>query len=166
MSTFFIADTHFGEDNIRRYENRPFACANEMDEALILNWNSAVKNNDTVFMLGDFGADGAEKDLLSRLNGRKLLLKGNHDVKSNDFYRQAGFEEVYDMPVLYKGFWLLSHEPLYVNSNMPYANIFGHVHANPMYKNYSSQHFCVCAERIDYTPVSFEEIARRVKENS
>ena len=166
MSTFFIADTHFGEDNIRRYENRPFACANEMDEALILNWNSAVKNNDTVFMLGDFGADGAEKDLLSRLNGQKLLLKGNHDVKSNDFYRQAGFEEVYDMPVLYKGFWLLSHEPLYVNSNMPYANIFGHVHANPMYKNYSSQHFCVCAERIDYTPVSFEEIARRVKENS
>ena len=166
MSTFFIADTHFGEDNIRRYENRPFACANEMDEALILNWNSAVKNNDTVFMLGDFGADGAEKDLLSRLNGQKLLLKGNHDVKSNDFYRQAGFEEVYDMPVLYKGFWLLSHEPLYVNSNMPYANIFGHVHANPMYKNYSSQHFCVCAERIDYTPVSFEEITRRVKENS
>lgn len=164
MTTFFIADTHFGEDNIRRYENRPFSSSKEMDEALILNWNSAVSENDEVFMLGDFGADGRENDVLSRLNGRKLLLKGNHDIKNNDFYRKAGFDEVYDLPVLYKGFWLLSHEPIYVNSNMPYANIFGHVHANPMFKDFSSQHFCVSAERIDFTPISFEEIARKVKE--
>ncbi|MBQ8827043.1 MAG: metallophosphoesterase [Oscillospiraceae bacterium] len=165
MGTFFIADTHFSEDNIRRYENRPFASPEEMDEALILNWNNAVSGNDEVFMLGDFGADGRENCILNRLNGRKLLLKGNHDVRTNDFYRNAGFDEVYDLPVLYKGFWLLSHEPLYINSNMPYANIFGHVHANPMFKDFSSQHFCVSAERINYTPVSFEEIVRKVKES-
>lgn len=166
MSTFFIADTHFGEDNIRRYENRPFASAEEMDEALILNWNSVVSDSDEVFLLGDFGAQDRERDILSRLKGRKLLLKGNHDVKPDGFYYSAGFDKVYDLPVLYGGFWLLSHEPLYVNANMPYANIFGHVHANPMYRTYSSQHFCVSAERINYTPAAFEEIARRVKENS
>jgi len=51
---FFIADTHFGGENIRRYENRPFESATEMDEKLIENWNYAVAEEDTVYVLGDF----------------------------------------------------------------------------------------------------------------
>ena len=160
--TFFIADTHFGEDNIRRYENRPFESAKEMDVSLIKNWNSVVLSDDEVYILGDFGADKKEADILSKLNGIKYLVKGNHDIYSNEYYRNAGFAEVYDMPVLYKGFWILSHDAIYVNSNMPYANLFGHVHNSPIVKDYSSQHFCVSAERISYTPIDFAVITNKV----
>ena len=165
-NTFFIADTHFTENNIRLYENRPFGTVAEMDTVLIKNWNAAVEADDEVYVLGDFGADKNESDILSKLNGKKYLIKGNHDVYSNEYYRNAGFDEVYDMPILYKGFWILSHDAVYVNSNMPYANLFGHVHNSPIVKDYSSQHFCVSVERINYTPISFEQIARKVKEAS
>lgn len=66
MKTFFVADTHFGDDNIRRYENRPFETTEEMDTVLIENWNSAVTVNDEVYVLGDFGASGYEEVILSR----------------------------------------------------------------------------------------------------
>ena len=161
---FFIADTHFGDDNIRNYENRPFDSVEQMDETLIKNWNSVVSESDTVYVLGDFRASGYEKETLSRLNGTKYLVKGNHDIKSNSEYREAGFEEVYDLPVILKGFWVLSHNAIYVNSNMPYANLFGHVHASPIIKDFSTQHVCVCVERIGYAPISFERIIEIVKE--
>ena len=163
---YFIADTHFSEDNIRRYENRPFENTADMDKALIDNWNSTVNPDDVVYVLGDFGAENNEKSVLEKLNGIKYLVKGNHDVKSNEYYRNAGFSEVYDMPVLFKNFWILSHDAVYINTNMPYANLFGHVHNNPIIKDYSSQHYCVSVERIGYTPVSFEEIVRKVQESS
>lgn len=164
MSRYFIADTHFGEDRIRKYENRPFSTATQMDEMLISNWNARVQLGDSVYVLGDFGADGYEAKLLAQLNGVKYLIKGNHDTKSNDEYRRAGFCEVYDQPIILDGFWILSHEPLYVNSNMPYANLFGHVHAAPQYRDYSSQHYCVSVERIGYTPISFDEIIAKIQE--
>ena len=91
-----------------------------------------------------------KEEILSKLNGTKHLIKGNHDVKSNEYYRAAGFKEVYDLPVLFKNFWILSHDAIYVNQNMPYANLFGHVHNNPIIKDYSSQHFCVSVERIRF----------------
>ena len=159
---YFIADTHFDDDTIRRYENRPFDTVRAMNEALIENWNRAVSAEDRVYVLGDFGAPGREAEILSALNGQKILVKGNHDTRSNEYYRQAGFGEVYDLPVLYEGFWLLSHEPLYVNTNMPYANLFGHVHASPLFRDLSPQHFCLCAERLDYTPISLEDIRVRI----
>lgn len=165
MSIYFAADTHFGDDNIRRYENRPFADKEEMDNALVYNWNNTVTDQDEVYILGDVGADGYEAEILKKLNGTKYLIKGNHDTKTNEYYRSAGFKEVYDMPVLFKNFWILSHDAIYVNSNMPYANIFGHVHNNPIIKDYSNQHFCVSLERINYTPISFDEIVKKVKES-
>lgn len=160
---FLIADTHFGSDAIRRYENRPFATAAEMDEELIRRWNAVVAPEDTVVHLGDFGAQGHEGEILARLSGRVILVKGNHDTKSSAYYRACGFAEVYDLPVLWGGFWLLSHEPLYVNTNMPYANLFGHVHGNPQFRDFSPQHFCVCVERTGYAPISLEEIQRRMQ---
>lgn len=164
MGIYFIADTHFSEENIMRYENRPFRDVKDMNHALIANWNGIVKENDIVYILGDFGADKQEAFFLSQLNGTKYLVKGNHDTKSNDYYREVGFQEVYDCPIIMNSFWILSHEPLYVNSNMPYANLFGHVHNSPLYKTFSSQHYCVSAERIQYTPIAFNEITRKIKE--
>ena len=164
MNCFFIADPHFGDDRILKYENRPFASVTQMDETLIENWNARVVPGDLVYVLGDFGADAGEKRVLDRLNGIKYLVKGNHDTKSNEYYRQAGFQEVYDHPVILDGFWILSHEPMYVNSNMPYANLFGHVHASPQYCTFSSQHYCVSVERTNYAPISFDEIKAKIQE--
>ena len=163
MAIFFIADTHFCDERILRYENRPFSCAEEMDRELIARWNAAVNAEDTVYHLGDFGAEGAEAGVLSALNGIKYLVKGNHDGKSNGEYRAYGFAEVYDRPIVLDGFWLLSHEPLYISANMPYANLFGHVHKNPIFRDFSAHHYCVSAERIDYAPIRFEAIKQRVR---
>ena len=70
---YFTADTHFGHENVIRFCSRPYATAAEMDEALIENWNSRVKGNDTVFILGDllFRSDNAEEILrcLKEKNG-------------------------------------------------------------------------------------------------
>lgn len=165
MAVYMIADTHFGDDNVRRYENRPFADAAEMDAALIANWNAAVSDADTVFLLGDFSAHDAQHnaELLRSLHGQKHLICGNHDTASDAAYREMGFSFVSRYPILYEGFWLLSHEPLYINRNMPYANIFGHIHLTPAYRTVSPQSFCVSAERIGYTPVPFSEIVQRVQ---
>lgn len=163
MDVYFIADPHFGDENIICYENRPFNSAHEMDAALIENWNRVVSDCDEVYVLGDFGAQNHESEVLKKLNGKKYLVKGNHDVGSNEYYRNCGFEEVYDLPVLYENFWILSHDAMYVNTNMPYANLFGHVHNNPIIKDYSSHHFCVSVERIDYKPISIDDIYMKIQ---
>lgn len=163
---FFIADTHFGGENIRRYENRPFLNAAEMDEKLIENWNRAVAEDDTVYVLGDFSDymdAGKETEILGKLNGTKILVMGNHDThRTPQEWREIGFTECYPMPVIYKNFFMLSHEPLYINSNMPYANFYGHVHGNPSYKDASKQSVCVSVERIDYTPVEFSALRNQM----
>ena len=73
MSVFFIADTHFGDGNILRYENRPFATVEEMDQELVRRWNQKVGEEDTVFHLGDVSAHSAEEDrqLLGQLHGKR-----------------------------------------------------------------------------------------------
>ena len=166
MKTFFIADTHFSDKCILKYENRPFKNAREMDVDITDRWNIVVGEKDVVYHLGDFGANKNLWGYLNSLNGIKILIKGNHDTESNYTYRTSGFDEVYDHPIILDGFWMLSHEPLYVSSNMPYANIFGHVHNSPFIKDFSSHHFCVSVERINYTPIDFDTIKRKIKEAS
>ncbi len=162
---FFIADTHFGDARIMAYENRPFASPAEMDEALIANWNKTVGDDDTVFLLGDFSCYDEEKnrEILARLHGRKILILGNHDRQfTAQQWRAMGFDEASEWPIVYKDFFILSHEPLYINTNMPYANLFGHVHANPSYKDSSKQSVCVSVERIGYTPITLDEVMRKI----
>lgn len=157
---YFIADTHFGHRNIIRYEDRPFTNIDEMDAVIIENWNKIVNPTDTIFVLGDFSMYDKEKtkEICNRLNGTKNLIMGNHDTKTPKYYEECGFDNVSKYPIIFNNFWMLSHEPLYVNDNMPYANIFGHVHSNKMYMNYTSQSFCVSIERLDYKPIEFSEI--------
>lgn len=165
---FFIADTHFGHKNIISYERRPFSCVEKQDETLIKNWNDTVKNEDQIFILGDFALANKEriKELISLLKGYKVLVLGNHDRShSYSFWEESGVDEVSKYPIIVDEFYMCSHEPMYINLNMPYANIFGHVHGNKEYKDYSSQHFCVSCERIDYRPIDFEVIKKTILEN-
>ena len=80
---FFTADSHLGHGNIIKHCNRPFSSVEEMDEHLITVWNSHVYSNDSVYILGDFIFRNtiSPNNYLSRLNGKKHLLLGNHDTK-------------------------------------------------------------------------------------
>lgn len=81
MTYFFTSDTHFGHANVIKYSKRPYANVDEMNEALIANWNALVKPNDIIWHLGDFAFLTMPKleAILVRLNGRKNLVFGNHD---------------------------------------------------------------------------------------
>jgi len=78
---FLISDTHFGHANIIRYCGRPFSSVEEMDRALIQNWNDAVGPEDVVIHLGDFalGSPGRIQEYLEALNGKIIFIQGNHD---------------------------------------------------------------------------------------
>ena len=165
MKIFLIADLHFGHKNIIDFENRPFATTHEMDKVIIENWKKTIGKDDKIFVLGDFAfANASEtKSLLEKLNGYKILIMGNHDRgHSVSWWLKAGFDEVSAYPIIIDDFYILSHEPLYINKNMPYANIFGHVHGSPLYQDYSSNSFCVSVERINYTPIDFDEVKRLI----
>ncbi|MEY8366998.1 metallophosphoesterase [Anaerovoracaceae bacterium 41-7] len=157
---WLIADTHFCHNNIIKYCNRPFTSADEMDKKMITNWNSAVKNKDRIFMLGDFCLAGRDRivEVGNKLNGRKTLIMGNHDSASLKTYYEAGFEIVSRHPIIIEDFIILSHEPMFTPRKYPYFNIYGHVHNDERFKDYTSTSFCVSAERLDYTPIRLDTI--------
>lgn len=110
MTIFFTSDTHFGHKNIIRYSDRPFRDVTHMNEMLVHNWNSVVTPADTVYHLGDvaLGPIWESLEYINRLNGRKVLVTGNHDRnfrlgrRSADLepdewdavYREVGFDLV------------------------------------------------------------------------
>lgn len=80
---WLTADSHFGHANVIKYCNRPFASADEMDAAMIANWNAVVARNDIVYHLGDFAISRDPRTvrrIFSHLNGSKFLCPGNHDA--------------------------------------------------------------------------------------
>ena len=158
---FFMGDCHFGHKNIIRYCNRPFKDVDDMTEKMIKCWNNVVSANDIVYVVGDFALCGKNKiiEIGQRLNGRKRLIMGNHDQASIETYKQAGFEFVYNHPIVLEEFFVVSHEPMVgFSPSMPFANIFAHVHDNPAYTDCSARSYCVSAERICYEPIDFETI--------
>lgn len=163
--TWFISDTHFGHANILKYDERPFADLEEMQEEIIKRWNKKVKNGDTVWFLGDFAFTNKKdyiQPILKRLNGIKNIVMGNHDTKSPQFYRDCGFNEAYNHPIILRNFFILSHEPMFITQNMPYFNIYGHVHNHPAYINKTENTCCVCCSRWNYEPIRIDEFDKYV----
>lgn len=80
---FYISDLHIGHENVIKYDNRPFANADEMNDTIFSNWNSRVTRDDTVYILGDFIWLKESKwyDIVSGLTGNKVLVRGNHDPR-------------------------------------------------------------------------------------
>ena len=166
MSVFFLADTHFGDGNILRYENRPFATVEEMDRELIRRWNEKVGAGGTVFHLGDFSARGRRRTGPSSPSwpGKRCWCWATTTGTAPPAqWRSLGFAEAVPWPLVWEGFFLLSHEPLYVNRNMPYANVFGHVHGNPAYRDVSPRSVCVSVERTGFAPLSARELRERLQ---
>lgn len=164
--TWFISDSLFFHKNIIDYCNRPFLSIEEMNDALIYNWNKIVKNNDRVFMLGDFALCGKDKiiEIGQKLNGRKILILGNHDGASLLTYYNAGFEMVSKFPIIFQDFFILSHEPIeFLPLNTPFVNIFGHVHNDMRFPTITPRGACVSVERWNYMPVEFNQLISLIK---
>ena len=159
-NVFLTSDHHFGHTNILTFKRndgtplRPFTTIEEHDEVLIENWNKVVRPNDKVYHLGDVCFKfSVLQAIMPRLNGTKILIKGNHDGLKLSQYAQY-FKDVRAYSILDK--FVLSHVPLHPESVTRWkANIHGHTHANclddPQYIN-------VCVEQTNYTPINFEEI--------
>lgn len=165
MSVWMIGDLHFDHKNIIEYCRRPFNTVEEMNETIIYNWNKVIKKEDKVFVVGDFslGSKIRTIEFGKKLKGHKTLILGNHDRYSRTVYYDAGFEYISKYPIIWNEFFIISHEPQYTQENSIYVNIYAHVHDNPTYKNYSSNSFCVSAERINYTPINFNMIHNIIK---
>jgi len=95
--TYFTSDLHLGHTNILTLCNRPFSDIDQMDAALIANWNRKVKKNDVVYLIGDVVWDKKRVGFyMEQLQGKKILITGNHDatwVKKEEC--QTYFEEHY-----------------------------------------------------------------------
>lgn len=78
---YYISDTHFFHENVLKFDKRPYSSVEEMNKALIENWNNKVEEADEVYFLGDFSFGKVPQtiDILSQLKGKKYLVKGNHD---------------------------------------------------------------------------------------
>ena len=177
MSIFFTADTHFYHKNIIKYENRPFKSIEEMNEVMIKKWNTKVKPTDSIYILGDFiFSDGATANqLVKRLNGKKYLIKGNHDsfLRDNQFDRSLlGWIKDYYLLRDNNIKYALFHYPIAVWDCKHYGSIhlYGHVHSNkdnhhPLLINLENA-YNVGVDVNNYEPVSINEVLIKKKNKS
>ena len=134
---WFTSDTHFSHENIIRFCKRPFANVEEMNEHIISEWNKVVGPDDTIFHLGDFAWGGSSvwNDVLSRLNGHKILIIGNHDIKNLRANYSKYFDAItFQMQILVEGQTIiLNHYPFLAFGGayrgQPVWQLFGHVHS-------------------------------------
>lgn len=137
MSKFYISDLHFSHSNIIKFDNRPFSSVEEMESALIQNWNNVVSDVDDVYVLGDFCWSAKDEDwieILNKLNGHIHLISGNHDKQSmsqqlrKKFSSISNYKEVKDDGRRV----ILSHYPMpfYRSAYNPdIIHLYGHVHS-------------------------------------
>ncbi len=167
MSIFVTSDLHFGHKNIIKYENRPYETIEQMDKDLINKWNSVVKENDTIYILGDFSWHKGEQtnEILKQLNGNKILIIGNHDeifLKDKKFDKTL-FEEItiYKQIKYNKKVFVLFHYPIAEHNGKMngYIHLYGHIHSMNLELEKELGELChnVGVDRNDYTPVNIEE---------
>lgn len=176
-NVFFTSDLHFGHRNVIRFDNRPFASAEEMDEALITNWNAKVGEEDTVYILGDVSWYSPNKtlEILGRLHGKKILIRGNHDKRWLSPKVSPAFESIHDyleIKLSDRIHITLCHYPIVFFNRHHYGSymFYGHVHNSHewnMTENYKYElqqldiqcnMFNVGCMIHDYEPKTFEEI--------
>ena len=132
MSIYFYADPHFCHENIIKFCGRPFKNKEQMNDHLIKEYNSIVRDEDLVYFLGDISVAKSKEDrervadIISKLNGNKILIRGNHDRLSPNKYYDMGFIAVLCDATLRVGtrFVKLTHLPDYD----AVWNFCGHVH--------------------------------------
>lgn len=167
---FLISDTHWGHANILGFKDdkgvllRPeFSCVEEMDEAMVDNWNKVVGKNDKVYHLGDVAMGKRGLVNLSRCNGTKVLVKGNHDKETLNEYVKY-FKDIRGSHQ-FDGL-LLTHIPVHTGSLARWpTNVHGHLHSYSVRDSndvHDPRYFCVSVEQIGYTPISLENLKKDI----
>lgn len=183
-AVFLVSDTHFGHTGVCRFTRsdgvtklRPWTDPAEMDEAMVKAWNERVRPNDKVYHLGDVVINRKALNIMHRLNGDKVLIRGNHDIFKLSDYTEH-FRDVRGYHVM--NGMILSHVPVHTESLGRFGtNIHGHLHANRVKKIrgvniktgeilYSDdndvRYHCVCVEQTpDFAPILFEDVIKRIK---
>jgi calcineurin-like phosphoesterase family protein len=182
---FLVSDTHFGHTGVCRFMRndgvtklRPWDTAEEMDEFMVRAWNERVRPGDKCYHLGDVVINRKALKTLARLNGDKVLIRGNHDIFPDEEYREY-FRELRAYHVM-NGL-ILSHIPVHEASLGRFGcSIHGHLHANRVMKPrgvdartgeilYSDEidprYYNVSVEQLpDFAPILFEDVLKRIKE--
>jgi calcineurin-like phosphoesterase family protein len=170
---FFASDHHFHHANILTFKRdngtalREFESVSHMNEHMVNSHNSVVKSGDKVYFLGDVCMDrkGRGLEILARMNGEKILVKGNHDqCKASDYLKY--FKDIRGSHQ-FEGL-IMTHIPIHSESLARWGlNVHGHLHHNvvrlPLSQIPDKRYFSVCMERINYTPVSLEEVKSKVR---
>jgi len=169
---FLTSDTHFSHAGVCQFLRddgsplRPWDDVEQMNEDLIDRWNSVVGENDKVYHLGDVAIPRRGLACLERLNGRKILIRGNHDIfKLSDYTKY--FADIRGCHYLDK--YILTHIPVHPCNLVRYkGNVHGHLHYRSVLNASGTpdlRYLCVCVEHTDYTPISWDvvkvELARR-----
>lgn len=174
MSNIFLcSDHHFGQESLMKFTQadgvtplRSFEDAAHMNEYMVTQHNSVVTPGCKVYFLGDVAMNKKFLPILHRMNGEKILIKGNHDIAPVSEYLKY-FKDVRATHQL--DGMILSHIPVHPNSLGRYkANIHGHLHANVVTVGdtqvQDTRYLNVCMERLDnYTPVSLEQLKKQAK---
>jgi calcineurin-like phosphoesterase family protein len=187
-ASFLVSDTHFGHAGVCRFlrndgtKLRPWDDPAEMDEEMVRRWNETVRPNDKVYHLGDVVINRKALVTLGRLNGDKVLIKGNHDIFKLEDYTKY-FRDVRGYHVM--NGMILSHIPVHESNLYRFGtNIHGHTHSNRVMKTISvsetapydprpytvqkevidARYHCVCVEQTDFRPILFEDVIKRIKE--
>lgn len=167
-NTFLYSDPHFGHVGVTRFTRsdgtplRPWDNPDEMDQALIDNWNKVVNDKDRIYILGDIVINRRCLSTLYALKGRKVLIKGNHDIFKLDDYIPH-FDDIRAYQQL--DTFYMCHIPMHPQQ-LPHwctGNIHGHLHSNLVLDQHGkpdNRYINVCVEHTDYTPIEFEEIRK------
>jgi calcineurin-like phosphoesterase family protein len=178
MSAVYItSDTHFGhwgvckflrEDGVTKL--RPWTDPEEMDEAMVKMWNETVRPNDKVYHLGDVVINRKALGIMRRLNGDKVLIKGNHDIFRLEEYTEH-FRDIRAYHVM--NGMILSHIPVHESNLYRFGtNIHGHTHdRRVMMTGFNGKvtdtidprYQCVCVEQTDFRPILFEDVIKRIE---
>lgn len=167
-NVFLISDQHFGHKNILNFKRRdgsplrPFSSVEEMDETMVQNHNSMVKPTDKVYMLGDLCMNKKCLPIIARLNGEKILIKGNHDQEKLSVYAEY-FKDVRGSHQL--AGCLLTHIPIHPDSLSRWKrSVHGHLHADVVGDTVDgvwkpdARYTCVSVEHTNYFPLPLEEL--------
>lgn len=169
--TWVTADHHFGHKNILKFEDsngdlirEGFSDIQEMNEYMVEKWNEVVSPGERVYHLGDFTFHGPTFDRIApRLNGRIVLVKGNHDPLRISRYMKY-FDDIRSVVPFHKIGIMLSHYPIHQASLYKFSlNVHGHLHQKSIMLNddtKDTQYLCISVEQTDYTPVDMEYIKK------
>ena len=171
---WFTADNHFNHENIVELSSRPFSDLEEMTETMVERWNDRVKPGDLVYHLGDFAISWGKKhavvidSLLTRLNGNKFLVYGNHDraeVKRNRHWAKVvGYHEIkVDLGSGGRQRIVLCHYAMRVWNQMHRGAWMLHGHSHGNLKDSGGKTMDVGVDCHDYSPVGLEYVEELMK---